>query len=173
VAPTATCPICNAQLTLIGDGEFNAWVCPAGHGLAATLSEVYERAQEDEIRALWSRARSASGVAGARSCPMCLRAMVRIEASFDDDEVLEGKPGDGPDVGSVPVDVCVADQVVWFDDGELDALPADLPDPQLSADEAAAIDQIARTFGQQLVEAELSRPDLAERILSRLGRSTA
>ena len=168
MAPSATCPICSSPLALTADGSFDAWVCPEGHGLAATLSEAYERAQEDDLQALWAVARGASRPVSGRACPMCSVPMVRADAPFDDDEVPEGQPGDAPTRGTVPVDVCLADQVVWFDAGELEQLPADLPDVPPTAEQQAAIDGIARSFGEALVAADASRPGLADRILARV-----
>ena len=69
VSLNVPCPICRAALELTPHGEFDSWICPAGHGRAATLSELYERAQEDEIHRLWALAK-ASWVAGrARDRP--------------------------------------------------------------------------------------------------------
>ncbi len=45
MALTANCPTCNASLQLTPHGSFDSWICPAGHGLAATLSELYEEAR--------------------------------------------------------------------------------------------------------------------------------
>ena len=152
MALTANCPTCNAQLQLTNHDTFDSWVCPAGHGLAATLSELYERAQEDEIHRLWALARAAakSGAAGGRPCPMCQRAMVSVAVPTDGDEAEEGAPGDTPDGAEVPVDVCVADEVVWFDAGELEALPADLPDAQPTAAQEAALADIRKQFGDEI-----------------------
>ena len=153
MAPSATCPTCGAQLALTPDGSFDSWVCPAGHGLAATLSELYERAQEDDIRALWQVARAASPVEGARACPMCARPMIAINSPVDADEVPEGADGDGPTTAEVPLDVCVADEVVWFEAGELEAMPADLEDPEPSAQELAALAKIRAEFSKAYDEA--------------------
>lgn len=150
---------------------FDSWVCPAGHGLAATLSEVYERAQEDEIHRLWALARAAAKagpVEGGRACPMCERPMVAVTVPFDADEAEEGTDGDGADAGEVPVDVCIADQVVWFDVAELDSLPADLADPKPTADQEAALATIRKDFGDSLVAAEESRAGFTDRVAERI-----
>lgn len=172
MAPSATCPTCRASLVLTNHGAFDSWVCPAGHGLAATLSEVYERAQEDEITRLWALARHAAGNGQqGRACPMCSRSMVAVVAPYDADEAPEGTDGDTPDAGEVPVDVCVSDQVVWFDAGELDQLPADLPDPEPTAEEEAALAAIRRDFGDGLVAAAEAREGFTDRVADRIGRS--
>jgi Zn-finger nucleic acid-binding protein len=175
VALTANCPTCNAELKLTNHDTFDSWVCPAGHGLAATLSELYERAQEDEIHRLWALARAAtgSGPAAGRACPMCQRAMVSITVPTDSDEAEEGQPGDTADGAEVPVEVCVVDEVVWFEAGELEQLPRDLPDPQPTAEQEAALADIRRQFGEQIAAALADDPQsITEHITSRLSRSS-
>ena len=173
MAPTANCPTCNASLQLTPHGSFDSWICPAGHGLAATLSELYEEAQEDEARRLWALARAASVPAtGGRHCPMCSQPMVSVTVPTDADEALEGEAGDTADTGEVPVDVCVADQVIWFDVAELDAFPDDLPDPQPTPEQEAALADIRRTFGDAIVASMEADEGLADRIVDRMGRSS-
>lgn len=167
MALTATCPDCGAPLALTDHGSFDSWVCPAGHGLGATLSEAYEVAQEDDLRLLWQLARSASTTSG-RPCPMCTKPMVSVRAPHDADEALEGEAGDGAATGEVPVEVCTADQVIWFDAGELQALPADLPDAEPTPEQVAALADIRRTFGDALVAADESRDGVTERVADRL-----
>jgi Zn-finger nucleic acid-binding protein len=166
VAPSATCPDCSAPLALTPNGSFDAWVCPAGHGLAATLSEAYERAQEDDLQQLWQLARTAG--AGSRACPMCARPMASVSAPVDADEAAEGVDGDQPAHAEVPVDVCSADQLLWFDVGELDAMPADLPDPQPTAEQEAALAEIRATFGQGYEAAIESREGFTDRVAERI-----
>jgi hypothetical protein len=172
VAPSANCPTCRAALQLTNHDTFDSWICPNGHGLAATLSELYERAQEDEIHALWAQAK-ASWVAAepttGKACPMCERLMVSIVVGTDVDEVDEGRPGDGPNTGEVPVDVCVVDQVIWFDVNELELLPADLPDPEPTPEQEAAVQDIARRFADDVAAVQQSRTiGFTDRLLRRL-----
>lgn len=173
MAPSANCPTCRAALQLTNHDTFDSWICPNGHGLAATLSELYERAQEDEIHLLWTLARKATAPAQGRPCPMCARVMVSITVGTDADEADEGRPGDGPAVGEVPVDVCVADQVIWFDVAELEVLPPDLEDPQPTPQQEAALADITRQFGDELVAAEAARVGFTTRMLRRLRLSPA
>lgn len=170
------CPTCRAALQLTKHDTFDSWICPNGHGLAATLSELYERAQEDEIHGLWAQAKAAWQAAEpleGRACPMCERIMVSITVGTDADEVDEGQPGDGPDTGEVPVDVCVVDQVIWFDVSELELLPEDVPDPQPTPEQEAAVADIARQFGDELVAADAARVGFTTRMLRRLHLSPA
>ena len=73
---------------------------------------------------------------------MCAKPMVSVTVASDSDEVDQGQPGDGSDVGELPVDVCVDDQVIWFDVAELETLPADLPDAKPTAEQEAALADI-------------------------------
>lgn len=169
-----TCPDCPTPLVLTHTGTLDSWVCPTGHGLALTLTESYEQLQEDEIRQLWQLVRHPGATDAARCCPMCEQTMRLVDVEYDSDEALEGEAGDGPAEGSVELDVCEPCQVLWFEQGELQAFPEDLPDPEPSAEELQAIAQIRETFGQSLVEAYDAREasQVTERIYRRfLGRS--
>ena len=77
--PAPICPSCGATLHLEPDGDLHSWVCPSGHGLGFTITEAYERIDEDEIRAIWQQARGASP--GSRACPMCGRVMASVEVA--------------------------------------------------------------------------------------------
>jgi len=167
-----TCPSCGGDLTLTHQGSLDTWVCPAGHGLAMTLSESYERLQEDEINSLWQRAKAATPTGASRRSPTTGAPMVSVEVPFDDDEAVAGAPDDGPDRGSVWLDVDLADEVIWFDASELDALPVDLADPAPTADELASVDRIRGAFGQSIVDAAEARADadVTERIYRRIAR---
>lgn len=48
-----------ADLKLGPSGKLDAWSCPAGHGIALTLSEAYERLEDDEIHAIWKDSETA------------------------------------------------------------------------------------------------------------------
>ena len=71
------------------------------------------------------------------------------------------------------MDVCVVDQVIWFDVAELELLPADLPDPQPTAEQEAAVAAIARQFGDEIAAAGEERTGFTARLASRLHRSPA
>lgn len=166
------CPVCAGALILTHRGTFDSWVCPQAHGLAVTLSEAYERLQEDELATLWSLARAASPGPAARRSPTTGRPMVAVEVPYDADEAAEGEAGDGPAAGSVWVDVDPEDQVIWFDAGELEQFPADLADPEPSPAELAAEESIRVAFGEQVAAAAADRGAgrLTERIYRRVAR---
>jgi hypothetical protein len=144
------CPTWHAALSLGATGDLNFWSCPTGDGLAFTVSEGYTRLQEDEIARLWELANKAGP--GPYACPICTGPMRRATVGYDDDEIKEGEKGDTPDTGSAVLDVCVGDQFVWFDAGELDLLPQDKKDAKPTAEETANIDNISRQFGHNLTE---------------------
>lgn len=170
---TPLCPSCRQPLVLTHRGELDSWVCPSGHGLALTVTESYTRLQEDEIAQLWKAARDATPTNDARISPICERPMVSVELTFDDDEVPEGEPGDGANRGSVWLEVSVEDQLIWFDDTELAALPEDLPDAAPSAAELEGVEAIREAFGQSIVEVAHARDaaTITERIYRRIARN--
>jgi hypothetical protein len=133
-------------LRLGASGRLDAWTCPAGHGVGLTLSEAYEQAQEDELSRLWEAAKTAS--AGRHACPMCDRPLAHVTIAIDGDEAPESHGA-----LDVTLDVCRDDQFMWFDPGELDQLPEDLPDPQPSAAEVAQVDRITTMYERELAEA--------------------
>jgi Zn-finger nucleic acid-binding protein len=171
VASEPTCPQCRAELKLVANGQLDFWSCPQGHGLGFTLSEAYGRVEDDEISKIWHGSEKAPP--GGRTCPMCDRPMVTVTVGVDDDEAAEGEPDDHPDELQVSLDVCREDQFLWFDPGELDELPLDIPNPRPSAEEQRSIDLIAKAYDHDLVdalEAEANRGlanRLADRIASR------
>lgn len=159
------CPTCQTALTKTAQGR---WVCPQGHGVGLTLSKTYGAVQDDEIKQLWALARR--GVAGTRACPILGEPMVAVHLGYDTDEVFEGTQGDGPDAGQLDLDVCVECELIWFDPGEMEALPADLPNPEPTPEQQAAMDRIVSTFGDQYLAAEHERDShqLTERLYQRL-----
>ena len=162
------CPVCGVELQLGSSGALDRWSCTAGHGLAMTLSESYERLQEDEIGNLWKLALDAD--TGPLLSPFDGIPMRRFSLPYDADEIPEGEPGDGPDLGSVEIDVDVANEFVWFDAGELDRLPVDLPDAEPTAEELAKIAEITAQFGAGIEAAahEREADDVAEKFYRRV-----
>ena len=170
------CPDCAADLVLGGDpsvngpGWFDHWSCPAGHGLAMTLSESYERLQSDEIGQIWSRARAAAP--GSRPSPFTGTPMAQVTIGADADEAPEGDAGDGATTATVVVDVDVDNQFIWLDAGELDEFPEDLPDAPVPAEVLATEHEIVARFGQAYEDAVEDREsrELTERLYRRVAR---
>lgn len=145
-AARPTCPACGTHLVLRQEGDkLHAWICSAGHGLGFTLSEAYERLQEDEIRRIWKLAKTA--VATGRPSPFDGKPMapVRVGLTADDSEAKAA-----PDATTVEIEVDVANEFIWFDPGELDEFPEDRSDPTPSAQEMAALGRIRTAFGESL-----------------------
>ena len=105
--PAPTCPKCGAELTLGSKDQLDFWSCPAGHGLGFTLSEAYERLQNDEIAKIWHDSQNAR--AGKYACPMCGVTMANLTVGVDAKS----------DSTQVSIDVCREDELFWFDAGEL------------------------------------------------------
>jgi Zn-finger nucleic acid-binding protein len=169
------CPHCREELQLgcwqlRDDAPLDCWACPGAHGVALTMAESYEQMQEDELARLWELARA--GAPGPLPGPFGGPPMVRILLPYDDDEAKEGEEGDTEDVGAVELDVDLDNQFIWFDAGELEQLPADLADPEPTAAENAAVDQITRQFSEDYGAALDARDDheISERIYQRIAR---
>jgi len=138
--PAPKCPQCGAELKLGASGKLDAWSCPSGHGIGFTVSEAYERLEDDEIHAIWNAAEQAAP--GSHACPMCSLPMVSVT-------VAVGGPGSAQET----LDVCREDEFIWFDPGELDEFPQHTAAPAPSAEEQRKIDQIRATFDHDLDEA--------------------
>ena len=139
--PAPKCPQCGAELKLGAGGRLAAWSCPTGHGIGFTLSEAYERLEDDEIHRIWQASERAAP--GRHTCPMCSRPMVTVT-------VAVGGAGSPQET----LDVCREDELIWFDPGELDEFTQHTASAPPSADEQRKIDQIRATFDHDLDEAE-------------------
>lgn len=148
-----TCPTCATELAHNTAGTLDTWTCPQGHGAGLTVTEAYTHIQDDEIHRAWDAARS--GTPGPRKCPICGRQMVVVDLAYDPDESAEVAPGSP----SEALDVCTEDQLIWFDPGEYEALPADVPNPEPSPEELARIAAIRQAFGESVVAAAHARED--------------
>jgi len=108
---TPHCPICDLEL-VHQTTDFAGWACPEGHGIAATIPVVRTQVDGDTIAELWDR--SDEVVPSGRTCPFCRQLMVPVEATI----------ADAPAPATpVRLDLCRLDQLIWFDPGELEALP--------------------------------------------------
>lgn len=164
------CHRCSEELVLGASGELNPWSCPSGHGLGFTLSEAYERLQEDEIDELWQAARTAK--AHGAPCPFCSQPMTLITVDADADEAGDNEEGDTETIYRAELDVCERDQFIWFDAGELDGMPEDLPDPEPTAQQQADLQKIRQNFRDGMKAAWEERGDehLTERMYDRVAR---
>lgn len=151
------CPICGDQLRLGRHDELDHWACPHAHGFAITLTEAYGQLQDDEISRLWQLARQAPP--GPLRSPFGSHLMVRFELSYDDDEHPHGHELAGPSLGTVELDVDLEHQFIWFDEGEFEQLPADLPNEPVSEEILAREAQIREQFGDDLEQALADRTD--------------
>jgi hypothetical protein len=70
--------------------------------------------------------------------------------------------------------VCITDEVLWFDAGEMQQLPADVPDPALSTEEQAELDTVTEQFGDALTAgwAAEEQATLTGRLTARFSRSS-
>ncbi len=127
------CPNCGSALHLEHDGALDAWACPQHHGLGFTLSEAYSRMDEAEIHTIWQQARA--GDAGTRACPICSARMVSVSVAPTTEAAT-----------TIALDVCLADEFIWFDAGELDEIPVDtnapVPDPEEDAQIAEITERV-------------------------------
>ncbi len=146
VSRTPHCPTCAGELRH-EPGDFPAWLCPAGHGVAATLPAARKRVDEQVVTKVWAEAYRAP--AGLRPCPFCTKPMTPVTWT-----VAEGEPAT-----SVALDLCRADQLLWFDVGELEALP-----PQLRP---AADDADQPVISHPWADATEGLPDWTERLVIR------
>jgi Zn-finger nucleic acid-binding protein len=103
-----TCPSCHVALRANRDPHGAIWVCPDCAGSAANLAILRKRLKEGMANDFWRQA-PAQGAVSARPCPACGESMQGFQTPLD------GHP--------VHLDLCRQCQFVWFDAGELEALP--------------------------------------------------
>jgi Zn-finger nucleic acid-binding protein len=102
------CPTCHTTLTINRDPHGAIWLCDRCSGAAANLAVLRKRLKADLATDFWRKV-LAEGRPSARPCPECQRAMTGFKISVG-----------GQQIG---LDLCKRCQVVWFDGGELEALP--------------------------------------------------
>jgi Zn-finger nucleic acid-binding protein len=103
-----TCPTCHTALRVARDPRGAIWVCQDCAGAAASLAVLRKRLKTGLATDFWRKVLDGS-VASQRPCPSC-------------DQSMRGfaMPLDGH---TVNLDLCKKCQFVWFDGGELEALP--------------------------------------------------
>ncbi len=98
------CPGCHVALLEKRVSPFVVSACRKCGGCAATIAALRSGIRYAFLQTAWNRA-VGHGRTGRRKCPSCAKPM----------RVL---PINGPDI-----DLCTGCQILWFDRGELDALP--------------------------------------------------
>jgi Zn-finger nucleic acid-binding protein len=88
------------------------WVCEKCAGAAANLAVLRKRLKAGLVSDFWRKV-LADSVPSQRPCPSCGESMRGFQVSLD------GHP--------VNLDLCKKCEFVWFDKGELEALPKALP----------------------------------------------
>lgn len=155
-----TCPVCLGELLLQSEGDLDTWRCGRKCGFAITLSEMHSdlrkpgsqpHMQEDDIETIWHEA--LGGEPGPLKAPSSERKMVRVTVDVDDDEATTGQVGDGLNRRALTLDVDLFDQFIWFDAGEWEQMPTDIPNPDMSLAQYEKLDEIVKRFGDSLSEA--------------------
>jgi Zn-finger nucleic acid-binding protein len=103
-----TCPTCHTALRVARDRSGAIWVCEDCAGAAASLAVLRKRLKAGMAADFWRKV-VAGSAASQRSCPSCGQSMRGF-----------AMPLDGH---TINLDLCKKCQFVWFDGGELEALP--------------------------------------------------
>jgi Zn-finger nucleic acid-binding protein len=103
-----TCPTCHTALHVARDRSGAIWVCQECAGAAASLAVLRKRLKAGMAADFWRKVLDGS-VASQRVCPSCGQSMRGF-----------AMPLDGH---TINLDLCKKCQFVWFDGGELEALP--------------------------------------------------
>ena len=153
------CPTCRTTLNINRDRHGAIWVCDRCSGAAANLAVLRKRLKADLVTDFWRRVIS-EGTPSARPCPECQRSMTGFKMPVDDHQI--------------GLDLCKRCQVVWFDGGELEALPKPIaPKDDLSPEvkQQLAIFRIEQENAfQDEVDGVLEWVDIAEQVLRILFR---
>ncbi len=113
------CPHCRQPLVRTDRPPYLVWTCCLCGGCAATLAVLRKGIRHDALQRAWQRT-IGHGRTALLLCPDCAQLMNRV-------------PTEGPEI-----DLCRQCQLVWFDAGELEAMP------QRSAEEIAAAQKTER-----------------------------
>lgn len=101
------------------------YACPDCHGRFVGLGVLRKTLERSAVNNLWRSARDGNGKP-ARPCPVCAAAMTEVTTTGE----------------QLHIDVCVRCHMMWFDGGELDAMPettAPPPPPEMSPAARAAL----------------------------------
>ncbi len=105
------CPRCSVTLEKVRYGNIIGFHCPHCHGIAVTISGLRTLGVDPgNVFNIWTSA-NAGKLGCELSCPECDNPM-RITKINDGESIFY-------------IDVCIKCQLIWFDFGELDKIPAD------------------------------------------------
>ena len=126
------CPRCHRPLLRSLRPPLDVWACVHCHGCTANLTALRRVILPDALQRAWNLTIGHVRKSLLR-CPSCARAMNVV-------------PTDG-----VIIDMCRPCQLMWFDPGELDALP------HRSTDELAAEERSAAARSRLLGHGDLTK----------------
>ncbi len=146
-----TCPGCKSPLVKASSRVGLFWGCRSCRGRAVTVEVLRKAVQRKNVNELWQRARSGR-YHQKRRCPACGRMMVEVPVSAGG--------------ATKYIDVCKACHFIWFDAGELEALPkvkaprSEYEDLPMETREAMALAKIeAQRREREGEEVGLSTPE--------------
>jgi len=125
-----SCPDCQTALVRAQGARVPAYWCASCGGTGTTMAALRTVVSASHLNALWQGGLRHSAV-GSRACPSCLQPMRLLQQ------------------GPIALDGCLSCQFLWFDAGELQALP-DTPPEDLAAMQRAQ----ERTANAELRDAE-------------------
>lgn len=167
------CPECRHDLVLTSDRNFDTWSCRDEHGIAVSTVEGAHRFQDDELE-LFLRGWT-SGTLSERPCPTCEASMRTVGVAIDDDEDRSNNAGSDQSASQkIEAEVCRNCLILWFDQGEMDKLPANLPNAtfEASPEQQKVLDNIRHEAVAVLNEryANEDANSFTERLLRKLRR---
>ena len=113
---TPHCPTCDSVL----EHEQDVWVCLSGHGRATTVPVAGREVGTAAVQTVWAASETAQATGAA--CPFCAEPMVVIDLAWDETAPSSLLTPGGPITGTVVVEVCRMDMLIWSGVGELEAL---------------------------------------------------
>ena len=155
MAATMSCPKCDQPLARVTTNHAVFWRCDACRGVAIGVNALRRTFAQDQINAVWSRARDEQG-SPAAACPSCRNQMIEVTATDEPEPRIE---------------VCRICHFLWFDADELAHLTPLQPkperaEPRLSPEARQAI-AIAEV---QFMASRTERDEIADEVWSQLTR---
>jgi Zn-finger nucleic acid-binding protein len=147
MAPTMSCPKCDAPLVRVTTDHAVFWRCESCRGTAIGVDALRRTFARYQINALWCRAREAQG-SPAAACPSCRNQMIEVAAT------------DRPEPR---IEVCRICHFLWFDVDELAALTPLPPKVQTEPPELPAEARQAIAVAEvELINRRAERDEVAE-----------